>query len=465
MQARIRLILAAVLVALSAVGGAAYAGRAAAESSTVSDRPVADLNLNVLMGSTDPNRRVIETAYEQVQHSYYEPVDTQRLVSGETKALNLLINSSTHGKLNADGPLKAGHATGDSSHDLAMIESSVESAEKTYPKVADKTRFTDAAVTGMLAGLGDPYTTYLSADAIRALNEELKGGNFGGIGVYIGKDKSGAVLVDPIDGNPAARAGVRTGDAILAVDGKSIAGLPIDDVERRIRGERGTIVALRVKHHTGGIATINVTRDIVYVPSVRAKMEDGFSYVRLGDFGSNSADEVRKAFEAAKANGAKGYILDLRNNGGGLLDAAVDVSSLVVRQGTIVSTVDRAGHSEIRSATGAAIDPLPLVILVNKYTASASEITAGALQDYKLATLVGTKTFGKGVVQSLYNMPRGALKITTAKYLTPLGRDIQHKGIIPDVVLDQRVDVPIIDTPADKQLAKAKSILRQKDSQ
>ena len=211
---------------------------------------------------------------------------------------------------------------------------------------------------------------------------------------------------------------------------------------------------------------MRVTRDVVHVPSVRAKIEDGFSYVRLSDFGQTSADEVRDAFLAARKHGVKGYILDLRNNGGGLLDAAVDISSLVIHQGTIVATIDRAGHREVRTATGRAIDPLPLVVLVNKYTASASEITAGALQDDRLATLVGTKTFGKGVVQSLYQIPdRGALKITTARYVTPNGRDIQHKGIVPDVVLDQRVDLPIIDTPADKQLAAAKAILRQKDQQ
>ena len=135
-----------------------------------------------------------------------------------------------------------------------------------------------------------------------------------------------------------------------------------------------------------------------------------------------------------------------------------------IHQGPIVSTIDRAGDRDERDATGAAIDPLPLVVLVNKYTASASEITAGALQDDHLATIVGTKTFGKGVVQSLYTLPdRGALKITTARYVTPNGRDIQHKGIMPDVVVDQRVDIPIIATKADKQLAAAESILRRKD--
>jgi carboxyl-terminal processing protease len=466
MPARIRLALAALIVALSAVGGAAYAGRAATDTSVVTDRPVADLDITTFPGSGDADKRVLETAYEQVQHSYYEPVDAQRLVDGETRALNCLITDcikkpGTLGK----GPLVAMKATGSSAHDLALIEGAVDNVNAKYPKAGSKATVTDVAVGGMLAGLGDPYTTYLSAAAIRALDEELKGGNFGGIGVYIGKDpKTGAILVDPIEGNPAMSAGVHTGDAIIAVDGKPTANQPLDDIMKAIRGPRGTTVLLRVKRHTGGTLTnIRVTRDVVHVPSVRAKMEDGFSYVRLGDFGQTSADEVRAAFLDAKKKGAKGYILDLRNNGGGLLDAAVDVSSLVIHSGTIVSTVDRAGHREIRSANGNAIDPLPLVVLVNKYTASASEITAGALQDDHLATLIGTKTFGKGVVQSLYNIPdRGALKITTAKYLTPNGRDIQHKGIMPDIVLDQAVDKPIIDTPADKQLAAAKAFLRQK---
>ncbi len=468
MPARIRLLLAVAIVALSALGGAAYAGRAAADTSVVTDRPVADLDLNGLIGSGDPDKHVIETAYEQVEHSYYQPVNPQLMVDGETKALNCLITACVKRHVtDPKGPLSPGHATGSSVHDLALMESAVDTVNAHYPSAGSKSQVTDAALSGILGGLGDPYTTYLNADAIRALDEELKGGNFGGIGVYIGKDpKSGAILVDPIEGNPAIRAGVRTGDAIVAVNNQTTAGLPLDDVERLIRGPRGSVVALRVKHHSNNaVATIRVTRDVVHVPSVRAKIEDGFSYVRLSDFGTTSADEVRDAFEAAKKHGVKGYILDLRNNGGGLLDAAVDISSLVIHQGTIVSTVDRAGHREIRSATGRAIDPLPLVVLVNKYTASASEITAGALQDDHLATLVGTKTFGKGVVQSLYTLPVGALKITTARYLTPAGRDIQHKGIVPDVVLDQRVDLPIIDTPADKQLAQAKAILRQKDQQ
>ena len=194
---------------------------------------------------------------------------------------------------------------------------------------------------------------------------------------------------------------------------------------------------------------------------MRAKIEGGLDYVRLSDFGTTSPDEVRKALLDGRDRGARGYILDLRDNGGGLLDAAVEISSLFVPQGTIVSTIRRDGQRTSEEALGDAIGGLhPLVVLVNKYTASASEITAGALQDYHFATLIGTRTFGKGVVQSIFPLPdQGALKITTARYLTPAGRDIQHHGIEPDVVVEQDPNPALIDTPADKQLAAAKTRL------
>ncbi|MBV8066400.1 MAG: hypothetical protein JO113_00375 [Candidatus Eremiobacteraeota bacterium] len=190
-------------------------------------------------------------------------------------------------------------------------------------------------------------------------------------------------------------------------------------------------------------------------------MESGLDYIRLSDFGTTSADEIRKALLDGRARGARGYILDLRDNGGGLLDAAVEISSFFIPQGTIVSTIRRDGTRTSEDALGDAIGGLrPLAVLVNKYTASASEITAGALQDYRLATLVGTRTFGKGVVQSIFPLPdEGALKITTARYLTPAGRDIQHHGIEPDVLVDQDTNPALIDTPADKQLAAAKARL------
>jgi carboxyl-terminal processing protease len=237
----------------------------------------------------------------------------------------------------------------------------------------------------------------------------------------------------------------------------------LDDVEHAIRGKIGTIVSLYVAPHSGGVPrTIAVTREQIIVPSVHAQMKDGFEYVRLSDFGNTSYDEVRRAMLSGREHAARGYILDLRNNGGGLLDAAVQISSLFVPDGTIVATIDRNNSRETKVATHDFIRTVPLVVLVNRYTASASEITAGAVQDHRVGTIIGTRTFGKGVVQSIYNMSDGgALKITTARYVTPLGRDIHHRGIEPDIIVDQPVDQPIIGTPKDQQLAAAEAYLRR----
>jgi carboxyl-terminal processing protease len=209
-----------------------------------------------------------------------------------------------------------------------------------------------------------------------------------------------------------------------------------------------------------------IVRQVIHVPSVYAKIENGYEYIRLSTFGETSADEVKTALLNGRAHNAKGYILDLRYDGGGLLDAAVRISSYFIPQGTIVATIDRDGARSDQEALGTAIGGLkPLVVLVNKFTASASEITSGAIQDYGVGTIIGTKTFGKGVVQSIYPMPdQGALKITTAHYVTPLGRDINHLGIMPDVSINQEVDPAIIDTPADKQLAAAKKRLAMEHS-
>jgi carboxyl-terminal processing protease len=467
LSTRLRLALAAVIVVAAALGAAAYAGHASPNNgAVVSDTGtrIAGLDLSLMSGSSgDANRDMIAMAYNRVQSAYYKSFDDETLLAGEHKALLGLLKER-----NIPHPsLPAAAATGDRTRDLALIQSGVSSAEKRYPKAATQDEYTQAAISGMLGALGDPYTVYLTQAEIDGLEEQLQGGNFGGIGVYIAQDqKTGAIVVDPIEGNPAIKAGVRPGDIIVSVDNVSTLGQKLDAVERRIRGPLGSTVDLRIKRHDGSVTrVVRVTRAEIHVPSVRAKMEGGIDYVRLADFGQTSAEEVRAAMLEGKREHARGYILDLRNNGGGLLDAAVDISSLFIPQGTIVSTIDRGGDKESKAATGRAIGVTPLVLLVNKYTASASEITAGAVQDYRVGTIVGTRTFGKGVVQSLYNLPdRSALKITTARYVTPLGRDIHHKGVQPDVTIDQRIDVPIIDTSNDKQLAAAKSIILKKDA-
>jgi carboxyl-terminal processing protease len=461
LSSTLRALTAALAVAVASLGGALYLAHERGPAAQL-DAPerVAALDLRSLVDSPHGDQRMLDNAFRQVEETYYKPVNAQTLLNGEQRELVAYLKA--HKIAAPDIPTPA--ATGDEARDIRALNDDLAIAQSRYGKQTSNVELTQAAIRGMLNALGDPYTTYLSPSEINALEESLKGGDFGGIGVYIVQDpRTRAVLVEPIEGTPAYRAGVKVGDRIIAVDGHAVASLKLDDVERLIRGETGSIVHLEVRSRGAATdRTIAIVREQIQVPSVHAKMEDGFEYVRLADFGQTSYDEVRKAMLDGKAHGAKGYILDLRNNGGGLLEAAVQISSLFIPQGAIVSTIDRAGNRDTKDATRDAIGTAPLVILVNKYTASASEITAGAVQDYKVGTLVGTKTFGKGVVQSIFNTSDGgALKITTAKYVTPLGRDIQHKGIVPDVVVDQPAEAPIIDTPRDLQLAAAKSYLRR----
>ncbi|MGA8575298.1 MAG: S41 family peptidase [Candidatus Cybelea sp.] len=403
---------------------------------------------------------LVNLALRKLESEYYKPIDPQTPIAGEVAGLRTLLSEKKVGS----AALPPANASGNPSQDGERAADVLAYAQQHYAAdVGQNGRddLTDAALRGMMNSVRDPYTVYLSPREIQGLNESLSGGNFGGIGVYIYQLKDGRIIVQPIESMPAARAGMKPGDIVESVDGKSVKGLNIDRVEEMIRGEAGTVVHLRV--HAFNAPSVErsyaIQRDIIHVPTVRAKMEGGLDYIRLSDFGTTSADEIRKALLDGRAHGARGYILDLRDNGGGLLDAAVEISSFFIPQGTIVSTIRRDGQRTTQSALGDAIGGLhPLVLLVNKYTASASEITAGALQDYHLATLVGTRTFGKGVVQSIFPLPdEGALKITTARYVTPAGRDIQHHGIEPDLVIDQNANPALIDTPADKQLAAAKA--------
>ncbi len=463
MTSTFRVLAAAFLIAVASLAGALYLGheRAGADESLFGQGGVATLDLHALLDNPrNADQRMLDSAFRQVEKAYYRPVRAQVLLNGEQHELVAYLR-----KHNVRDPaIPLAQANGDESHDINLLNQSLQLAETQYGKMTSNADLTQAAVRGMMNALGDPYTTYLSASEINSLEESLRGGDFGGIGVYIVQDpQTKRVLVEPIEGTPAFKAGIKTGDRIVAVDGHSVAGLKLDEVERLIRGRIGTVVNLSVLSHNARAArTVAVTRQQIYVPSVHAKYEGGFEYVRLADFGQTSYDEVRRALLAGKARGARGYILDLRNNGGGLLEAAVQISSLFIPQGTVVSTIDRAGNRETKGATHESIGVAPLAVLVNKYTASASEITAGAVQDYHVGVLIGTKTFGKGVVQSIYNLSDGgALKITTARYVTPLGRDIQHRGIEPDVTVSQPVEAPIIDTPKDLQLAAAKAYLRR----
>jgi carboxyl-terminal processing protease len=420
-------------------------------------------DLRDLFSPREPQGSMLaDVALRKLESDYYKPIDPQTPISGESAALHGLLSSK---KLH-HAVLPAETAVGSPGEDGALAAAMLAYAQQHYAgDVGPNGRedLTDAALRGIMTSVRDPYTVYLSPREIQGLNESLSGGNFGGIGVYIYQLKDGRIIVQPIEALPAARAGMKPGEVVDTVNGKGVRGLNIDRVEEMIRGEAGTIV--RIRAHAYNVPSVEhsygIVREIIHVPTVRSKMESGIDYIRLSDFGTTSPDEIRKALLQGRDRGARAYILDLRDNGGGLLDAAVEISSFFIPQGTIVSTIRRDGQRSSEEALGDAIGGLrPLAVLVNKFTASASEITAGALQDYHLATLVGTRTYGKGVVQSIFPLAdHGALKITTARYLTPAGRDIQHHGIEPDVIVNQDPNPALIDTPADKQLAAAKARL------
>jgi carboxyl-terminal processing protease len=461
----IRLLVTALLVAALAVAGALFVGY---RTGTFARQPVLEVattgDVQDLFAPHDPNGSfVADLALRRLESAYYKTLDPQAPIAGEAAALRSFLAA----KKIRGAELPSEIASGNLGRDGARAAELLAYVQQRYAiQVGANGRqdLAEVALRGIMNSPRDPYTVYLSPREIQGLNESLSGGNFGGIGVYIYQLKDGRIVVQPIEQLPAARAGMKPGEVVDTVDGKPVRGLPIDRVEAMIRGEAGSVVRLRAHAYKAPSAerSYEIVREIIHVPTVRAKVENGIEYVRLSDFGTTSGDEVRKALLNGRAHGARGYILDLRDNGGGLLDAAVQISSLFVPQGTIVSTIRRDGQRTSAEALGNAIGGLqPLAVLVNKYTASASEITAGALQDYHLGILVGTRTFGKGVVQSIFPLPdQGALKITTARYVTPAGRDIQHHGIDPDVVVNQDPNPSIIDTPADKQLAAAKARLR-----
>ena len=470
MSTRIRVAIAALVILIATAGGALYisnsGARAGLDGSLVERLPALSLRDSSGLTSTNPLSLVDET-YTRVEDVYYRPVDLQQLLNGSHAGIAAYLKA-----LKAPVTAPTLHSTGTESGDIALVRHEIQTL-RGRDSALNEADLSRAAISGMLRSLDDPYTVYLSAHEIGALNEELQGGDFGGIGVYIVQDrKTHATVISPIPDNPAIAAGVKPGDIVLAVDGVSAKNEPLDMIEHRIRGRAGTRVVLLLenpKDHAH--RTLTITRARVHVPSAISKMDRGIEYIRLADFGTTSYDEVRTALLDGKAHGAKGYVLDLRANGGGLLDSAVQISSLFIPHGTIVATIDKEGQRDARSALGVSVGAAPLAVLVDKYTASAAEITAGAVQDYRVGTLIGTKTFGKGVVQSIYNLPdHSALKITTARYLTPLGRDINKKGITPDVTIADPTtnglpDLRKFGTPQDRVYAEARALIARQDAQ
>ncbi|WP_036486247.1 carboxyl-terminal processing protease CtpB [Myxosarcina sp. GI1] len=330
------------------------------------------------------------------------------------------------------------------------------------------------AIRHSLKSLGDPYTRFLDPDEFEQLTSQTSG-ELSGVGIRLAIDESNnqLVVVEPLVDSPAAEAGIESGDRIVKIDNRPTELMSIEQASQAIKGEVGTEVNLQIARQGEPNFDVVLERAQIELPSVdyRLDSENGnkVGYIKLDEFSSHAAEQMQQAIEELSEKQASGFVLDLRGNPGGLLFSSVEIARMWLEKGEIVSTIDRQGGNQEFSANGKALTDLPLVVLVDGYSASASEILAGALKENQRATVVGTKTYGKGTVQSVHSLSDGSgLAVTIARYYPPSGIDINHKGIAPDIQVDLTMEEQtnlstnptLIGTKDDPQYARAISILR-----
>lgn len=298
------------------------------------------------------------------------------------------------------------------------------------------------ALNGMLTSL-DPHSAYLDQDSFSDMQVRTRG-EFGGLGIEVTMENGFVKVVSPIDDTPAFKAGMQAGDYVTFIDGEPVLGLSLSDAVDKMRGKVGTKIKLTVRREgENEDLTFSIVRDVIQIRSVRHRVEGDSGYVRITTFNQNTEEGLKKAVDEIKkelGDNMNGLVLDLRNNPGGLLNQAISVSDAFLEKGEIVSTRGRDEDDVKRdnASRGDIIDGLPIVVLINGGSASASEIVSGALQDHRRGIILGTKSFGKGSVQTVIPLPgHGAMRLTTARYYTPSGRSIQAKGIDPDIVVEQ----------------------------
>lgn len=304
-----------------------------------------------------------------------------------------------------------------------------------------------AAINGVLDHLGDPYTAYLPPERYEAFTLALEGQreDFEGIGASVTESNGRVVILGPLPGSPALEAGLMAGDVLLRVDGESVEHLTLQETVALIRGPKGTRVALTVSR-PGAPSPVEVVivRDIIAANSVQSRLQgDGVGYIRIASFDAPTPEDLREAIAGLREHGARGLVIDLRGNGGGLVNAAVGVVSEFVSEGEVIRWADADGSETVErvAGDGTAYD-IPLAVIVDGYSASASEVVAGALQDHERAVIVGARTFGKGSVNVLHELESGAgLHVTIARWLTPAGRMIEGEGIAPDIRVGEQIDV------------------------
>ena len=394
----------------------------------------------------------LQIAYTTLLAVYYKPIEPRTLVSGARRAIAAEI--AARGV--RDIALAAVPATIDRGRGSDLIDTFVLQSLARAGARLNGHRLVSAAVAGELASLNDPYTVAFVPQQFKKFNAYLGNASFGGIGAIVGIDAAGGVarVEHALADGPGFAAGLRDGDAIVAIDGRSVAQIGATHLRDALRGRVGTTVRLDVRRGDERLM-LAIVRAVVRDPEVRSALLGEIGYLALSRFGDRAGRELRSAVAALRDRGARAFVLDLRGNGGGYGDEATAVGAIFMG-GPIFITRDRTGVPKIARATMTTPFPERLAVLVDGDTASAAEIVAGALQDAGRATIVGEKTFGKGLVQSVFPLPDGsALKITTARYTTPKGRDIDRIGIVPDVPVASAAGTRRGDPASDAPLARA----------
>jgi carboxyl-terminal processing protease len=334
------------------------------------------------------------------------------------------------------------HSRGPSQADLALIDGVIRLVESDYVHPVGSHKLTEDALKGMLSRL-DPHSGYMDEEELKQSRADITG-KFGGLGIQISEEHGVPKIISPIDGTPAAHAGLQPGDLIVEIDGTNTQGLDLTEIVRVLRGQPGTSVKLTIARGSQTPFDVTLTRSIIHVQTVKSILEaGGIGYVRITEFAGDTPADLKKALRDLKAQAGgklKGLVLDLRNDPGGLLSSAVEVAGNFLRGGKVVTIKGRHQSDNVtyHVSPGSTVLPdTPMIVLINGASASASEIVAGALQDRHRAKIMGTQSFGKGSVQTIIPLNgQGALRLTTALYFTPDGRSIQGQGIAPDIVVD-----------------------------
>lgn len=345
--------------------------------------------------------------------------------------------------------------------DYSSVDEIYRSLKQNYDGNLDVDELIAGLKKGLVEAAGDPYTTYLDKQAASEFSEQLNG-SFSGIGAELGKDGNNIIIIAPIAGFPADKAGLKAKDIIIAIDGQDATGLSVDEAVSRIRGEKGTSVKLTIIRGEKRLE-ISIERDVITIPSVESKkLENNIGYIRITRFANDTYALTQKAASDFKAGNVKGIILDLRNNPGGYLSAAVNVSELWLKSGQTVVEEKRDGATlkAYRAQSDGIVAGLATIVLINEGSASASEITAGALKDNRAATILGVTSFGKGSVQEINTFSGGdALKVTIARWYTPNGKNIDKEGIQPDI--KKQLSDEDVANETDSQLDAAMQLLLQ----